>query len=695
MMIRVDVYDDASNTITSTLHACMQTATKDSSGNGNSNDEDECWFTVGRKQGDILFPSDRTVSRQHCRFVRRNDTPAMALIVENFSKAGTFVAVEDQKTDDNNNHDDQDDSETDHDDNDEETDEEGISQFSKTQQKKSKTSPVEDVPPLSAVTKAIWGTKPVKLHKLDAGDSFLLDFTIPNTITKNDKAIVVVQVGRLGSTFVLTRIPLNIAFSRTNPAIHKLKAQMHLIGATQVPNDLPDETTTHLVTSERFAGAKQIIAWCYQIPIVSQEFLQSLLDRKHPNEPFPESSDYPAPIKRTKKEELFWNQRPNPTLLAHMTLISVESNDMERLAISAGAQRLAVYDYDDEDTALAKVQERINVQSIRRCCFLLESKKSKWIKRLTDMGIPVVKQRELASAITAQQSTLKDQHGNHIGDAEEVTPKTSLVEEEEMPQQRSNDVADSSSDAIQLEETQEVQTRKQPKRGRQAQSQVINEVVQMDINTKERAKTIPFHQTSDTSSTPQFSSETVGRKSAEAFEKQESSQQPLELSKKNRDASSDKSKTAIKKKIERLGGADRNGWFSIAPKDSRQRMEIRKRASDQVALKEGGVSLLPAAETETLVVPLLPNADNKWSVPSHSAVPSSRRGPNFKKFRKNLIYNSGAESRIALRAVLPKESEQKRFMEEQRQELEEQQRIVDELFQEAGSMGMKKRRRAL
>ena len=58
-------------------------------------------------------------------------------------------------------------------------------------------------------------------------------------------------------------------------------------------------------------------------------------------------------------------------------------------------------------------------------------------------------------------------------------------------------------------------------------------------------------------------------------------------------------------------------------------------------------------------------------------------GPDFKRFRKNTVMAATKkQSFVRLRSVLPRESEQQRDFDDQRQALEEQHRKADELFRD-------------
>ena len=143
-----------------------------------------------------------------------------------------------------------------------------------------------------------------------------------------------------------------------------------------------------------------------------------------------------------------------------------------------------------------------------------------------------------------------------------------------------------------------------------------------------------------------------------------------------------------------------DGWFVAAPKS---RKAYRK-AIDEIEAENP----LVAAETQR-VRGLIVRAYVK---PAATTRPgrSARRGKDFKRFRKNNVirgfsssepnyadFNSSSHNAtlptISLISVLPKESERQRQLLEQQQELEREQEIADNLFNDTGGGGGGKRGR--
>jgi hypothetical protein len=132
-------------------------------------------------------------------------------------------------------------------------------------------------------------------------------------------------------------------------------------------------------------------------------------------------------------------------------------------------------------------------------------------------------------------------------------------------------------------------------------------------------------------------------------------------------------------KRQRLMPVARKGWLqAVPPKDkTRQAHEARSAHDDatepcQVALTEQCQGLIVARPTTT--------------------AKRRREGPDFRSFRKNAIVTPLRRASAVLRSVLPKETEEQRDFDTEREALEEQQRRADELFRDPVRAGGRKRR---
>lgn len=681
MLIRVESYA-AGEEVTQTIHACLATS--------QGKDDKSILFSLGRKAGDLTFSSDKTVSRQHCvlrcvgqkegcltprndkeiEACDRSDT-GMCLVLENIGKAGTFVAVADLKTKGDDEEDEDSATDADGNDEDEETDEEGISQPPTSRSQTSAVTNADDTV-LSTATKSFWGNKKAKLLKIDVGENQILNFD------KKTKTIVV-QCGKFESTLKITWMPLRFSFSRL-PGNSKLPSKLYLTGGTQ--EQMPGPNSSYLITPKCIEGAKQMIAWCLSIPILPPEFLEALLNRKSPSEPLPSPEDFEL----TKTEETFWNQQPNPKLLSHYTLLSVESGDGEHLAIAAGANLVTLNEGGaSEATAVERAKEVLKSGGEDLCCFTISSRK-KLTKRLNAMGVPSVSIKKIALAISKQQAELQDSNGKPVGGF-----GATEQEQEKVTSENIDDDANSRPSRKSPRKRKENSTKIQAsKRSRLA---MVEDTTETESHQETQCLLPSLSEAHEPSLPPEDAQEDEGQFPAPSNEEEEKepddeSQEVVAPTKKRPLATSDENSTAAKrsrKSISQLAGAGSDGWFTTAPKEDEKRKEWRKRASQENAGENGGIQFLPTAQTQTIALVTPPPAHAKSSNSSRTKTSRRQGGPDFKSFRKNSILTSRAT--ISLRVVLPAESDHQRQMADDQRELEAQQRRADELFR---GDGMKK-----
>lgn len=120
-----------------------------------------------------------------------------------------------------------------------------------------------------------------------------------------------------------------------------------------------------------------------------------------------------------------------------------------------------------------------------------------------------------------------------------------------------------------------------------------------------------------------------------------------------------------------------NGWFIAAPAGKKRKAYIRPLDDDNDTDPPA-----PKAATETcsslVVGPRKPNRPTQ-------TMGRRGNGKDFKGFCKNRIIKG--VSRIQLRSVLPKESEAEQALNDRERALEEEQRVADALFRDAGAGG--------
>ena len=328
-------------------------------------------------------------------------------------------------------------------------------------------SPSQTLPSLSAAIRHHFGTHtPVQLTTIGADESQVLEFfgdtnnggdddddddTNNTTAAFSSNPSILIQFGcALLPTIKITLLPMTVVFSSGVPL--SIQNSLRLCGGVQEVGTLPrretkdnksrtttrTRATTHLVAPERMAVAKQLIAWCYGVPIVSPDFLVALHHHSALTDPFPHPTDFPATTATDKNA--FWEWTPDPHLLSRYTMISVdpspEVEQAEGLATAAGAKLERLYDPQKKHTkakvksflkhakglledaigeATTTKQQQQQQQQQQQVVLLSSKVKSKWsnanttllLKQLKEeLLIPSASSKILAKTITKQVSEL-------------------------------------------------------------------------------------------------------------------------------------------------------------------------------------------------------------------------------------------------------------------------------------------------
>jgi hypothetical protein len=690
-------------------------------GSGKDKDDGDIGLivTVGRKVGmDIVFKDEKSLSRRHAalRFIAtktgnnndndngyfaepRNEEETSAcenseygicLVLENTGKVGSYVASrddtvqtkdEEQKNNNNKNNGVDSDDET--------TDDEGnvsqhptqMSQMYATSMSTQTGEKIDDAPPrISNAIRNYFGNHAVKLLKLKENENQILSFD--NTTTnndedndntseeqdinnKNDSVPIMIQFGSTNDQFTqptikITRIPMNVVMSSTVPST--VRDSLRFCGGLIQNGGLPrDGETTHLVVTEQMPVAKQILAWCYGITIVSPNYIQALNDHEDIYEPFPDCCNFPP----TNDNNTFWDYEHNKKLLSNYIMLSADESsefESEHLAVAAGGCVKRLYDAGKKPTKAKVNTFTKHVQSLisdnknnTTTVVLLSSSgsnsKSKsanvnlLIKKIKDLGIETLTPKVLAKAITKQESDLIALKNGTITSTTEKSKidsaaEASTLKVQKRPKSNHDDAQDlvpdnnDDSSCLVSEATPAIS--------------VVKDINSNNDNRKRRKATIVPHE-------------------------HQVQQRALE-------------------------GADANGWFVVAPKDNRERM--RQVASEAYRKKTGG-DIERSASTngivQIIIIPMMTQPP-----PSSSLIGRQRRGrpsqrggdvPNFKKFKKNSFRPVGPNDRVVLLQSTSSARQNHHELSAEQREIEEDQRLADALFRGDPVPVQRKRRR--
>ena len=741
--------------------------------------------TIGRKGDvDILFGTDRSISRQHamlrlvaskrkkpkrkgrgkaaakdnsenqgCSVEPRNDgeqsacdeSPyGMCLVLENKGKSGSYIPSRDEsigtETMDDDKHKDGHDSDA-------TTDDEGTSanipqssqrnygtatslttQLGEVIVSRTKLSSSQKLPSLSDAIQDHFGNEtPVQLTKIDADESLVLKLDGSLGKDSNDLSVLVQFGCALLPTIKITLIPMVVVFSSGIPS--SIQESLRLCGGlAQEPGSLPrnekDPTTktTHLVATERVAVAKQLIAWCYGVPIVSPDFLVALRKHSSLQDSFPKVADYSPTATDTND---FWDWKPDPKLLQNYTMISVdpspEVEQAEGLALAAGASLEKLYEPKKKPTK-AKIQiytERCNEllqeaadASPPKTVVLLASKtKSKYSNNNTtnflkhlreELSIPSVGSKILAKTITKQEAFLVGLEPN--------APSTASTNNNARPNATDTNMVDAEQ-TPQSPEWQLRNTVKSPlKREHEevCKEKAATEMKGNSSNVQRNSKRTPVAEKDKPTSEESRSSK---RRRVEPLKQEDKDDDendfilpaddddPVSLEA-NCNDEPQSSTNHNSNKIIAFEKADSNGWFTAAPKDDRERSRLRKRAAE-VYQKETGIALEPSASTGfTIHVDPMADSTNQISneVRGGYAMVRQRNNdnvPNFKRFRKNNVPRTDPEEVVILVDATFTNGNTPEEVSAEELEMRENQRLAEALFNGEPVPGMvKKKRRA-
>lgn len=484
-------------------------------------------------------------------------------------------------------------------------------------------------PPLSAVSVKL-ATSSATLEKLEPNSPLVLS---------DLKGHVLFQLGQNGSTLLIRRIPLRFVWSRLDNSTKQLwTKRLPALGATTL--NVPDETMTHLVTNELVANSKHLAAWYLQKPIVTTEYLQALWDRRSPTDLMPKEKD----VEPTGGKVAFWKAKPNPQLWSGCTFLSLLHDDMECLCRAAGATVVPLYDLSEKD-AFQRIKEMDGSNS----AFYISTstaKVARHVRHLKKENVPCVTQRIIANCV-AKQIPLKDNEGKVIGTFSETTdgnPPGEHVEDDQPTSQMLVAPHDHEGEPLPPIEIIPEESREEP-------SVDKSNDVEPPVSNRKRAR-----------NPEEPSQEEPPSKRGDASREFE----PIRSMEHSHEEESDGDEPPTQR---RKLAVTSDGWLVAAPSNRK----AYRRSTD-----EDEQPLAPPADTGN-------RADLIVGPSSRKEGAIARRGViDFKRFRKNLVPR-GSLSRIALRSVLPKESEVQQELEKRQRILEEEQRVADALFREPGS----------
>lgn len=610
-------------------------------------------WTLGRKNANLEVKQDKTVSREHIAvsFVTTNnaypeipqastgierkacDKREIGVILQNSGKLGTFLVIpaETNVADTSmNKNDDGGDSDATED----EMESQYFSQASRS---------VIDVV-LSPVSK--YYTPRARLEPVALNETIALEM--------QDKPIII-QCGKFGTTVIITRIRLDLVCSGDSKAVIA-ELPLYRIGGTTM-EDVANHTTNYMITPTYAASSKQLSAWCFGIPFVTDDYIKAWLDRKAPNDPIPQINDY---LPASDGQE-FWKTRHNPARYRSYTLLLTEPpepNEYERLCQAAGiAHAVALY---NEKGILSdeKVKELVTEH-----CFFIDSRR-KIAKLLTKLKLPSVTGKILAKAIT-EQRLLTDKKGN------DIAPADISVESE---QRHDENPVDDSKKAVDCEMDTSAKSIQEESSQTSTRTSVLEN--EKSKSNEEVFCTAPQSEESKQEGVSPMEID-IGDSFPEPDDDANAQPPPQEPPVKRIRVIEDDTITSVSRgEARQTIATTTGGWLQALPQ-GRERQKYQRSVEE---IKEmTGVEQLYTTATE-IVSGLV-----RQPVPQASTVIEEDTGPNYKAFRKNAV-PPPLMNVVELVSVAP-ESDRTATIgaEEEDQAIEEQQRLADELFRDPRS----------
>mmetsp|Transcript_14021 Transcript_14021/g.16290 ORF Transcript_14021/g.16290 Transcript_14021/m.16290 type:complete len:747 (-) Transcript_14021:176-2416(-) len=675
---------------------------------------------VGRKNSDLTFPNEKSVSRSHCRLrlVRLNNDKeeeedgnhaknpmnesekeacesaidGLAIVIDDLgSKFGTKVfynCLEDNatKTSQSNS---KSDSETD-----DETDDENQN-----------TQPNNAASLSKQITTPVPKNGSVVIPNLSIHRDHDDDDDDDNKQQQFVDLTAIIQCGT--ARFQITRIPLKCCLSRLSTLDKKkISSMCSSIGAEIVST--VDKSITHLITSEITSTAKAICAWTVSVPMVRPSFVTELYERKNMNESLPNVSDH-IPTGNLPMDEMEYDEKLRRTFFKDIMVLTLMESETEMILSCAGATIKKLYlETDDKsnnmdltffqnDAWWENLIQETEQLGFKYICWLdctsrkVKKGKEYLIQKMKEMpkiNLKCIDQNGIVKAITSLTTTLTDVEGEELvlNKEKQITNESTNEANNEANDDNMNinetlmggnlDVIDESIMEGQSElsnnhvdndhEDENVDDITQiSQKSYKIQSQQSNAGVWMS-SSKSRSKSDKVVET--------IHEQAVG----DDEEKTKAVKGQVSLS----HSSQSEKKVALPVTM--------NGWL-VAPKGSKRdkyKRDVAHIIGDELCVTE-------AAQTETcnLAARNLTNIPHSASVRNEPTASNEYNNTNnFKRFTKNSII-AGSKmhsiSQIRFVSLLPKESERERELLASQQDQEHKQREADSLF--VGDEATKKR----
>jgi len=628
-----------------TIHVCIATAQKLSSSDG-------VICTIGRRNATLVFESDKCVSRKHCT-IRMVVSPAppqypwlgpqskeeerftgVTLVVTDMgSKYGTFLMkpAEHQSVD-----------------------------MKKTNKEDDDTDTDDEV---EAPNSFRWnnnvgsGMNLAVETKLEPNQSYPLVFS-----SASSENSVWIRCGVSGSLVRATLLPTMIFCMGTSISNKYSQSLLASIGARQVLG-WSNELCTHLILeNDDKVTSKRLCAWLCGKPVCTPAFIQAFLDLSSPPATLlPNPKDFIPSVKRNSTTMLLQQSSPTKdhvTLLSNFVFLFLQEDQKEFIPLveAAGAEAVALF-------KRAKNEEK------EQCVNNLKTEFSK----ITLIAVTPLDNSKKDEETLQWENILKCKF--HVPFMDSTSLAQTIISNKK-PEESSSFSVNQMQEAETSEDNHDTQNDNTRSGDEQEQQQPsidvsTSEDIHATHNTKEeKNKVIEIIEQPPTlrsAPEPEWQGRPKKKQKHDRDLEEKSSTLAVDPVPPKNTPHAETGTTSSPLKRKRLPRATKDGWLSVAPRDADKRTAYRGLDVDQLR-NEGCLEEAITEFRSDLIIE--PKQTNKTMQSSNT---------NFKKFRKNFVFQGVAQD-VTLVAVLPKETARQRELELTQRQIEEEEILVDTLF---------------
>lgn len=553
------------------------------------------------------------------------------------------------------------------------------------------------LPPLSNATRALVDDpSQVTLHAVPPNESVVLTQLALTQQYTPENPRVIIQIGKTGSTLLLTRKPFRFMLGSSDKADYPSLKQLHKIDAHWIqPADDQGSSLTHHVTPARQFTTRQLISWLLGRTFVHPDYLQALLNRTNAADPMPPTIPPPA------EDGAAFSAHAPTVSWAAWTFLAYEQRDQEVAALAKAAGASVIYVYKLGNTIAQQVKAIENMfaknEVDKNKCFMLSTKsKKKIVNELHGrLKVVAISTKDMAKYLTNTEPTLPDGSLAPLLQDNTKSPVADATKDDstQAPPETSHEMI-----------LPPPKVTASPSTKRKIDLPTTNETLKKHKRTEKRDRT-PVKTNvaySFKKATPQDSAEETQM----PMDQEEEDPEKAAASKATVPSSAKQSEPAVteekaisgkndvtevpppdngndsdeddRPQQRRLQSDDADGWLTAAPKGKERKAFVRSK--EEISEETGTtademVDVAPTVRVTGLVV------QAQGQLTSRAAVVTS--GPNYKAFRKNVV-PAPARARIQFRVHMTQGAKAQEQAATQLEELEEQRRRADALFAGTG-----------